>query len=192
MKTSPGKYNIETDELLASLIADGNVDAFNELYSRYSQKIFSYFFRMMWKNRELAEDFTQELFVKILRHAYRFNNNQKFSTWLYSIAHNMCKNEYRKVSSRMKHKPTISEPTVAGTEKQTDLQRFKIALGEKLRQLPDEKRHIFILRFEEQLSVPDISQIMNLPEGTIKSRIFYLLKDLKEELIAFKSLHIYP
>jgi RNA polymerase sigma-70 factor (ECF subfamily) len=185
-------YENETDEQLVSGIAAGSKVAFNTLYERYGQKMYSYFYRMLWQNHEMAEDQVQELFIKLFRHAHDFSSNRSFSTWLYSIAHNQCKNEYRKAAVKMKHKPVLDESVHSNAEKNPDLQKFKSAVHAKLSLLPEEKRTLFILRFEEQLSVPAISSILELPEGTVKSRIFYLLKELRDELSAFKHLSIYP
>jgi RNA polymerase sigma-70 factor (ECF subfamily) len=185
-------YENETDEQLVSGIAAGSKAAFNTLYQRYGQKMYSYFYRMLWQNHELAEDQVQELFIRLFRYAHGFNNNRSFSTWLYSIAHNQCKNEYRKAAVKMKHKPVMNEAVNSNAEKNPDLQKFKSAIQAKLNLLPEEKKTLFILRFEEQLSVPVISNILELPEGTVKSRIFYLLKELRDELSAFKHLSIYP
>lgn len=192
MKENAALYKLESDEWVAGRAADGSVAAFNELYERYGQKMFSYFFRMLWSDKELAEDCTQELFLKVIKHGKDFDVNRKFSTWFYSIAHNMCKNEYRKAEVKAKYQPVKTQLSVADTEKNSDLQRFKKALADLLDRMTEEKKQLYVLRFEEQLSVPDISQVMNIPEGTVKSRIFYLLKEMKEQLIGFKTLHIYP
>ena len=66
------------------LIAAGNERAFEELYTRYSRPIHSYFFRMLRKDKEVAADFTQELFSKVFRHAEGFDVKRNFKTWLYS------------------------------------------------------------------------------------------------------------
>lgn len=192
MKENAALYKLESDEWVAGRAADGSVAAFNELYERYGQKMFSYFFRMLWSDKELAEDCTQELFLKVIKHGKDFDVNRKFSTWFYSIANNMCKNEYRKAEVKAKYQPVKTQLSVADTEKNSDLQRFKKALADLLDRMTEEKKQLYVLRFEEQLSVPDISQVMNIPEGTVKSRIFYLLKEMKEQLIGFKTLHIYP
>ena len=192
MKENAALYKLESDEWVAGRAAEGSVAAFNELYERYGQKLFSYFFRMLWSDKELAEDCTQELFLKVIKHGKDFDVNRKFSTWFYSIAHNMCKNEYRKAEVKAKYQPVKTQLSVADTEKNSDLQRFKKALADLLDRMTEEKKQLYVLRFEEQLSVPDISQVMNIPEGTVKSRIFYLLKEMKEQLIGFKTLHIYP
>lgn len=193
MAMRPVSYQYYTDEELLGPVSRGITAAFDELYRRYGQKMFSYFFRMLWKNKELAEDQTQELFVKLIRHAGEFEAGRSFSTWLYSIAHNMCKNEYRKAEVRMKHasvKPADSQAAPAA--KSLDLQKFRAAVTDCISRLTEEKKSLFILRFQEQLSVPEISHVLNVPEGTIKSRLFYLLKEMKQELNEYKTLHLYP
>lgn len=184
-------YQNYADEALLPLLKNGQHTAFDELYKRYGQKMFSYFFRMLWKNKELAEDFTQDLFVKLINNADAYLEGRNFSTWLYSIANNMCKNEYRKQEVRKTHGQLHRVETVSDAVN-PDMRRFKEAVHNCTNELPEEKKALYILRFQENLSVPDISKIMNIPEGTIKSRIFYLLKEMKEKLKEFESLPIYP
>lgn len=179
------------DEALVPLINKGHVAAFDELYSRYGQKMHSYFFRMLWKNRELAEDLTQDLFVKVIKHAEGFSAEKNFSTWLYSIANNMCKNEYRKKEVRSQHLQVV-KPRESVDAVSPDMRRFREAVHNCTNELPEEKKALYILRFQENLSVPDISKILSIPEGTIKSRIFYLLKEMKHKLKEFETLSIYP
>jgi RNA polymerase sigma-70 factor, ECF subfamily len=183
-------YQNLPDEELMPFIADGSAAAFDELYRRYAQKMFSYFFRMLWKNRELAEDQTQELFLKMIQHAGNFDQSRVVSTWLYSIAHNMCKNEYRKEEVKAKYLVMKKQTDVISEVKNIDLRKFKEAVNHCTNELEEEKRSLFILRFQEQLTIPDISRILNLPEGTVKSRLFYLLKELKEKLKHFETIHI--
>lgn len=188
----PGSiYRHHADEKLLPLLKNGGHAAFDELYARYSQKMFSYFFRMLWKNKELAEDFTQDLFIKIIHHSETFAEGGNFSTWLYSVANNMCKNEYRKQEVRRMHQQSPVKETSADAVN-PDIKRFREAVHHCTNELPEEKKALYILRFQESLSVPDISKIMNIPEGTIKSRIFYLLKEMKEKLKEFETLPIYP
>ena len=184
-------YQNHSDEALMPDIAAGSSAAFDELYSRYGQKLFGYFFRMLWKNKELAEDCTQELFIKLIRHAGSFREDLNLSTWLYSIAHNMCKNEYRKEEVRNKYAKMNTQQTTVET-RNMDLSRFKEAVHTCIKDLEEEKRSLFVLRFQEQLSVPQISLILSIPEGTVKSRLFYLLKEMKEKLKDFETIPVYP
>ena len=169
-------YTAHTDEFLLPLIEAGNNIAFDEIYKRYSQKMFSYFFRMLWKNKELSEDCTQELFVKLVKNVGAFDPTKNFSTWLYSIANNMCKNEYRKKDTRLNHLSMVKDAITSTDAVNPDIKRFKMAVHSCTNDLAEDKRTLYILRFQENLSVPQISSILNIPEGTVKSRIFYLMK----------------
>lgn len=191
MAASTILYQQYSDEELMPLLLSGHRMAFDELYKRYSQKMFSYFFRMLWKDKELAEDFTQDLFVKLIKNAELFVSGRQFSTWIYSIAHNMCKNEYRKQHLRKLHANQLYKEPVSNMIS-PDIKKFKEAVHQCSNELSEEKKTLYILRFQENLSVPEISSIMNIPQGTIKSRIFYLLKDMKEKLKDFETLPIYP
>lgn len=180
-----------SDEELITLLQKGDATAFDELYRRYGQKMFGYFYKMLWRNKELAEDFTQDLFLKLIRKNETFNSSKSFSTWLYSIACNMCKNEYRKQETREKfRKMKVVHLTI--NNRNPDLINFKKALHNFTNALEEEKKELYILRFMENLTVPQIAEILNLPEGTVKSRIFYLLKELKDELKDYKGLLTYP
>jgi RNA polymerase sigma-70 factor (ECF subfamily) len=185
-------YSENTDEELLSFLQKGDTNAFDELYKRYGQKLFSYFFRMLWKDKALAEDCTQDLFMKLIKNAESFDHSRSFTTWLYSIAHNMCKNEYRKKEVRVKHHDMAKNNSSTIPASNPDLKRFKNALQNCINELSEEKRSLYLLRFQENLSVPEISSIVNIAEGTVKSRIFYLLKEIKGKLKEFETLHIYP
>jgi len=191
MAASTTLYQHYSDEELMPLLKSGHRMAFDELYKRYGQKMFSYFFRMLWKNKELAEDFTQDLFIKLIKNVDIFIEGRQLSTWLYSIAHNMCKNEYRKQELRKTHMQQVHKEPLS-VMLNPDLKKFKEAVYQCTNELPEEKKTLYILRFQENLSVPEISSIMNINEGTIKSRIFYLLKEMKEKLKDFETLTIYP
>ena len=185
-------YHPSSDEELVELIAAADNSAFTELYHRHGQKIFSYFFRMLWKDKNLAEDFTQELFMKLIRNAASFEKEKVFSTWMYSIAHNMCKNEYRKKEIRQQHLSMVAKQHPSAEAVNPDHKRFKNALQRFLQSLSEEKRSLYTLRFHENLSVPEISQIIEVPEGTVKSRIFHLMKEIKNELKEFENILTYP
>jgi RNA polymerase sigma-70 factor (ECF subfamily) len=185
-------YESFSDAELMREISSRSAVAFDELYRRYGQKLFSFFYRMLWKDKELAEDQTQELFLKVIKNAESFDESRSFSIWLYSIANNMCKNEYRKAETKQKHKPVVSDTHHPQGEKNMDLKGFGIAVERLIRGLPDEKKSLYLLRFQDQLTVPEISSIMSIPEGTVKSRIFNLLKELKGSLKQFETIHLYP
>jgi RNA polymerase sigma-70 factor (ECF subfamily) len=180
----------QTDEMLMQGVASGWQPAFDELYHRYAQRMHSYFYRMLWQNPALAEDCTQELFIKIIRYKTRYDSSRSFSTWIYTIACNICKNEYRRQEVKTKlHQGPVTDSTMAHGDKNIDLKQFAGAVRQELAALDEEKQTLFVLRFEEQLTVPEISNIMNIPEGTVKSRIFYLLKHMGSRLKTYQFAH---
>ncbi len=184
------KYSELSDEQLMQRIGRSDDRAFSELYQRYQKALFRYFHRMLWKDREKAEDFVQDFFMKIIRKPESFDASRKFSTWMYSIAHNMCKNEYRSMEIR---KPSDFETEtyyLVGTpgdqiEKQIDRKKFMVQLVQELEELDENQRSTFLLRYEENLSIREISEVLSCSEGTVKSRLFYTLRRLASRLTVF-------
>ena len=169
------KYTAESDEQLMVLITDGDQRAFSELYDRYSGKLLAYFHRMLWKDREKAEDFMQDLFTKIIHKPHQYDPSRPFKTWMYSVANNMCKNEYRKQEIRKVTSYSMNEATSVA-EGSPDLNRkmdrdtFNVKVMEELEKLDAKKRDTFLLRYKEDYSIKEISVEMGCSEGTVKSR----------------------
>lgn len=175
------------DEELMRKIHQGSEAAFTELYTRYSNSLMRYFTRMLWNNRAMAEDFLHDLFLKIIHNPLQFNADRKFSTWVYSVANNMCKNEYRKRQNQLRMDGVVENQS-RDLDKELDLMSASDKLTMLLETLEEEDKTIFLLRYEEELSISQISQIVFKPEGTVKSRLFYLRKSLAFELNEFKMI----
>ena len=188
-------YQHEHDEQLMTLVGQHNQRAFEELYGRYGKLMFNYFLRMLWKDKEKARDFTQELFTKVYQKPHLYDPSRPFKTWLYSIAHNMCKNEYAKLEVRREAQSTLKTESTGITspvaQKDMDRKTFMEKLASVLAQLDEVKRETFELRFVQELSIIEISEVMGVSEGTVKSRLFYLLKDLNGKLKAFEGIAIW-
>ena len=190
MKVQKKTYREDSDEELMQEIVKGNSRAFTELYDRYNVQMFRYFYKMLWQDREKAEDFMQELFTKIIHKPHLFNPKYRFKTWLYTIAGNMCKNEYRKQKVRKGSKNEIIDDKMYSAEQPSavddvDGTMFKKRLKEELDELTFNHRQVFILRFKQGFSIKEISELLDISEGTVKSRIFYTLKKLNERLKEF-------
>lgn len=187
-------YESKHDEDLMELIVQRDQKAFEILYDRYTKLMYNYFHRMLWKDKEKSRDFTQELFMKIVRKPHLYDPARPFKTWIYSVAHNMCKNEYAKAEVRkVAHKEIAREHAVESgidSQKKMDRSKFMARLNEALLELDDVKRQTFELRFNQELSIMEISEIMQVSEGTVKSRLFYLLKDLNSKLKVFEGIAI--
>jgi len=182
-------YKETADAALVQLIAEGNTKAFDELYGRYSVKLLHYFRKMLHNDSEKAQDFLQDLFIKVLEKYDYYDQSKSFSTWLYTLATNMCKNEYRNLAIRSRILEENgsyiydNDPT-PGLESM-DLQIFNSHLKNELEKMDYIHRETFILRFYEELSIKEISVILNCAEGTVKSRLFYTLKKIGGKMTAF-------
>lgn len=150
--------------------------AFTSLYNRYAKLMLNFFYFSLNNDYNKAQDFVQDLFVKILEKHHTFNNNQFFKTWIYKIASNMCINEFRRNSVIKKYNDHIkssSEYITLNTEAEKELRKC-------ITNLNTEHRSLIVLRFKLKLSIKEIAQIYECPEGTIKSRLFYATKELSK------------
>jgi RNA polymerase sigma-70 factor, ECF subfamily len=175
-----------SDEELMEMVHQGSEQSLTEIYQRYSTALMRYFTRMLWNDRQKAEDFLHDLFVKIINNPQRFDTSRKFSTWLYSVAHNMCKNEYRKNQFRSNATNHFSLDEKSDVDTRLDITAAHYALTKVLSELDEDDRALLLLRYEEDLGIQEISSIISLPEGTVKSRLFYLRKQLAEKLKIYR------
>jgi RNA polymerase sigma-70 factor (ECF subfamily) len=177
---------MESDEDLMLKSQRGDNQAFGVLYDRYVSRMIGYFYKMLWNDREKAEDMTQDLFAKIIKSGSSFDRKKSFKTWIFSIASNMCKNEYRHEEVKRKHMDSQKSVNQSyDSEPSIDAANFKLKLDEQLSELDTVKRSVFIMRFKQNLSIKEIAEVMECSEGTIKSRIFYTLKELAAQLKEF-------
>jgi RNA polymerase sigma-70 factor (ECF subfamily) len=182
-------YRKHSDEYLMKLLAEGDGNAFGEIYDRYNKPLVVYFTRMLWKDKEKGRDFMHDLFAKIIDRPKLYNPERPFKTWVYSVAHNMCKNEYRKQEVRSNTAAMLHENTVGNIEteknKNMDAEEFNKALYTELEKLEEIQRTTFLMRYKMDLSIKEIADITESNEGTVKSRLFYTLKKLSEKLKVF-------
>lgn len=187
------KYQKCSDEKLMEHIQAGTIGAFDEIYSRYNKKLLYYFYRMLGEKEEKAQDFLQEIFIKIVEKPQLFDPQKKFYAWIFSVANNMCKNEYRRKDVRrhvnhvenMDELPLESKSDYFLAEKKYDQKLFQTALENELIKMDIEQQTTFLLRFQQNFSIKEISEILECSEGTIKSRLFYTTKKLATKLKAF-------
>jgi RNA polymerase sigma-70 factor, ECF subfamily len=177
-----------SDEALMEKASQGSERALEVIYHRYSQPLLRYFYRMLWQDKAKAEDFLHDLFIRLLDNQSAFDSSRKFSTWLYSIAHNMCKNEYRRQAFRKQANSlmVISDHSHQSAGYQMDQLAFQQKLGQVLSEEDEDVRTMFSLRFELDMDVNEIAHILQCPEGTVKSRLFYLKKRLASRLQEYK------
>lgn len=184
-----------SDERLMELVTQGDERAFGALYDRYQRKLVSYFCRMLWNDRERAQDLLQELFTKIAQRPASYDPARPFSTWLYSVANNMCKNEYRREGIRkaaVPHLKAVSDHVQADHGNGVDRELFRGRLDQELDKLEPDHRATFVMRYHEDMAIKEIAASFGISEGTVKSRLFYTLKKLAERLSEFDTRNLTP
>lgn len=172
-----------TDEDLLIAISNGDNDAFNDLYLRYKDRLLYFFYRMLSQDKEIAKDFTQEIFIKIINKPHLYNPKMKFSTWIFSVANNMCKNEYRRQDVRKNTIACDNPDSFNNEDLNVENHEPVIKLIFKyLEDFDESQKSSFLLKYREGFSIDEISEILELPVGTIKSRLFYTRKKLQENI----------
>ena len=174
-----------SDQELMSIVQGGDYSPASEIYDRYSARIYNFAFRFL-KNAEAAEDATQEVFVKMIRHANQFHGDAKLSTWLFSITANWCRDYLRKADNKPKESddvlvtlPTSGELSPErNLERREDEQRVRRALN----MLTPEQREAILLSRYQGLSYAEIAQIAGCSEGAVKTRVFRAMETLKKAL----------
>ncbi len=186
------KYKNFADEELMLLIGNNNTKAFEELYKRYGKKIHYYFYKMLGYDTEKANDFSQDVFLKIIEKNDSYHKGMKFKTWLYAVASNMCKNDYKHNDVKLKHDQeymhTANTIYLTNFDKTYDNKVFKENLKKELDELDLNHKTTFVLRYQQELSIKEIAEIMDCSEGTVKSRIYYTLQKLSQKLKTFNQI----
>jgi len=169
------------------LISNSDKLAFTVLYDRFSEAMLNYFYKMFFGNRDKANDFLHDLFLKIITQPSHFDQEKNFKRWIYTVAHNMCKNEFRRMQilKRNKEKININRNELESIDNNIDKVVFKYELNRLLAEASTTQRSTFILRFQEGLSIKEISEIMDCSDGTVKSRLFYVVKKVAKKLRHF-------
>lgn len=161
----------ETDFVLMRAVQKGDMVAFNSLVDRYKDRLMNVIGRMLSSHEE-AEDIVQETFVRVYQHRQSFNFQHCLSTWIYTIGLNLARNELRK-RKRFKFQE-ISE--MQGNEKELSVDpklpsRLPEVLGDAIEALPKKYREAFLLRDMEEMPYEEVAKVLNVPLGTVKSRV---------------------
>ncbi|WP_033827221.1 RNA polymerase sigma factor SigW [Bacillus andreraoultii] len=173
-------------------VRKGDQNAFGEIVELYKDKVYQLCYRMLGNSHE-AEDIAQEAFIRAYTNIDRYHIDRKFSTWLYRIATNLCIDRIRK-----KKPDFYLDAEVAGTDGLTlysqiqsgnpapDEEVTKIELHsiiqKEILNLPEKYRSVIVLKYIEELSLLEISKILDLPIGTVKTRIHRGREALRKQL----------
>jgi RNA polymerase sigma-70 factor (ECF subfamily) len=190
-----------SDEQLLAAYRGGDVRAFETLLARYEKPIWSFLHRFV-RDAEAAEDLLQEVFLRVVRDAQdsgpAWKGEAKFSTWLYTIARNLCIDRARRTAVRGSSSPSIDGPTDGEAEAATLHERIAapgpatdaVVAGRQaarridraVAELPDDQREVFLMREVMEMPFAEIASVVGVSEPTVKSRMRYALEKLRAAL----------
>lgn len=191
----------EADEALMLRYQQGEVRAFEVLLNRHRKPVFNFILRFV-QSRELAEDLLQESFLRVIKSAANYQRQAKFTTWLYTIARNLCVDQSRRAKHRKAQSLDAPMSTSEGSGSlldvvaNSDLPSDRIAVSKEINEklqaalatLSEEQREVFLMREFLDMPFKQISEVVNVPENTVKSRMRYALQKLRMELEEFADL----
>jgi RNA polymerase sigma-70 factor (ECF subfamily) len=183
------------DEELMLAFREGEAAAFERLVIRHRRPLFNFLLRSV-HNKSRAEELLQEVFLRVVRAKDRYQRTAKFTTWVYTIARNLCVDESRRQKFRRTQsleqkrgrdgqglsildQSAAAQPTVDVLAQGPTLRRRMQAA---VAALPDEQREVFLMRQISGMSFKEIGAAVGAPENTVKSRMRYALEKLRNEL----------
>jgi len=171
------------DTVVVTAFLSGESRAFEELVDRYQTRLLNFVYRTIG-DRDRAEDLVQEVFIRVHRHLHRFDRTKKFSTWIYTIASNLAKNELRNrsrnplvffQSMRSEHdeedRPLQFEDATSRPDDMYRKRHLRQLVEQSVAALPEHHRQVFVLREIEGKSYEEIADITACNLGTVKSRL---------------------
>lgn len=177
------QLKLADDSGVVTAFLGGEERAFEELVVRYQTRLLNFIYRTVG-DRERAEDLVQEVFIRVYRHLHRFDRSKKFSTWVYTIASNLAKNELRNRSRNPlvlfqtvrknwqdEDRPLEFEDSSTRPDDMYRKRHLRQVVEESVAKLPEHHRDVFILRELEGKSYEEIAEITGCNLGTVKSRL---------------------
>ena len=189
---APAVLSLSDEDLMARAALD-DARAFTELVRRYQTRVIHLVSRLL-NDREVSEDIAQEVFVRVHLHRRNYRTGSKFSTWLFTIAANLAKNEMRRRKRRRnwssldEMQETLKDASLQFADRksnrQEDLEREQLSgvVGDAIATLPDRYRIALVLRDIEGLAYEEIGLALKIPGGTVRSRINRARLMLKRKL----------
>jgi len=176
-----------SDQQLMKIVQSGDHSPVAEIYDRYSGRIYGFAFRFM-RNAEAAEDAMHDAFMKMLSRAHQYNGEAKFSTWLYTISANVCRDLLRKAENRVTKESDevlydLPGPSELAPDRNLEHLENEKLVESLLSKLNTDQREAIVLARYQGLSYAEIAQIAGCSEGAVKTRIFRGMEIMKKHLM---------
>ena len=170
------------DQHYIDLVIEGDNNAFSVLVERYKDLVFTLCLRML-KNREEAEEVSQDTFIKVYRSINRFKGNSKFSTWIYKVCYNACLDRLKKNKKHFNDVPinqfTQHEiKTIDNALDNLEQEEYNKSIQDCIALLPKDDAFLLTLYYFEELSLEEISKTVGLTANNVKVKIYRSRKKL--------------
>ena len=154
------------------------------LYQRYVRRLYGFFLRQLNHDSQAAADATHDVFLRAYEARSRYREGSNVSTWLFAIAYNICKNHYRSNAYEAEMLASLDAEPVSDQQIEVEMDAAQLdeALERVLSELPAPLHQIFSLHYQEELTVPQVAEIVGIPEGTVKSRLHKTMNIIRERL----------
>ena len=174
--------------------AEGDAEAFDNLVRRHSRGLYNFLLRSV-QSAPKAEELLQDVLFRVIRYKHRYRRSAKFTTWMYTIARNICVDESRR--ARFRDHESLDAPRGADgqrsllsglqseavpTDARAEAVRLRSCLARAVSRLPPDQREVFLMRQLGGLSFREIGDAVGAPENTVKSRMRYAMEKLRDEL----------
>lgn len=173
-----------TDEQLARRVQRGHISDLALLVERHHSPLLGFLYRLTGGDRALAEDLTQESFLRALRSIQQYQTSRPFKPWLYAIAVNVARDHFKR--AEMRHAITLSDDELSALPDPIELDEAieidRARLSAAIMALPVHQREALILRYDQDLSLAEIAAVLSVPIGTVKSRLSLGLRQLRQWL----------
>jgi RNA polymerase sigma-70 factor (ECF subfamily) len=185
-----GRLRLDPDAELVARWQEGDAEAFEALVRRHQGRVYRLLCRMLG-SREEAEDVTQEAFLSLHRHGHRFRGDALFSTFVYRVAANAALNRRRTLGRRRARERKLANQQAAGSdlpeaprspEAEAEGTEVQVEVQRALLELPEDLRVAIVLYDIEGVAYGEIARALDIPEGTVKSRIHRARRALRDRL----------
>jgi len=171
---------MESDERLMARVAAGDESALEDLLARWRGPLYGFLARRA--DGADADDLFQETWLRVVRYRDRFDPGRRFSTWLFQIANNLCRDRGRRREVRERYRRARqAEAADDPARRSTPPVDRSVDLGFRIAGLPDKLREVLVLRYYRDLPEKEIARIVGIPPGTVKSRLHAAIKTLRAQ-----------
>jgi RNA polymerase sigma-70 factor (ECF subfamily) len=180
------------DGQLVRRVRQGDLDALGELYAQYRNQVFRTALAIT-RNQQMAEDILQEVFLKLYHFAERIDTSLVLAPWLYRVTANLC---YTQITRQKRWLTALEDvienivapPSRACPERQAEHGELQTIIQQAIDTLSPGQRIVIVLHYLADLSLKEIAYILEVPEGTVKSRLYYGRESLRQKLEQSRSL----